>query len=363
MKPFLLTFILLAGFTFGQAQILTSTFTDPTGEYSSSSAGLCFGCSLTNTRNIADADMNNSATLTIPVGAIFTATLRAKLPAVSPGNSYAGFLISTASILGALPIVTLTTYKAGVLQETVTGSGNLLSIMSSSSGFVCGQSNATKPYDEVGITFTSVLAGLGMVANIYYAYGGVATCPTLSTILPIGFSSADLATPQGVPAIKWTVENENATWYSVERSTDAKNFTETGRVNAAASLDNHNFSYTDYNAPDSMSWYRIGAHSADGKVGYSKVLMFTPASAAQAGVRIFPNPVNNHFNVQAAGFSGKGVVEIYSLQGQLVERQIAGTSGNSVSVTLSHSLIPGIYVMQLTDASNNNKWRSKLVSH
>ncbi len=364
MKPYFLTLLLIASFSLSKAQFETSTWTNPTGEYSATSAGLCGGCTLTGLSNIADADMTNSATLTIPAGALYTATLRAKLPHMSPGNSYAGFLITTNTLIGVLPIVTLTTYKNNIAQETVTGSGSLLSVMSSTTGFVCGQTNASLPYDEVGITFTSFVVSLGMIANVYYAYGGVASCPTLSTVLPIGFSNVDLITPQGIPALKWTMQEGNAAWYSIERSTDAQHFIETGRVNAESSLDNQNYSYTDYNAPDSNSWYRIGAHSADGKVGYSKVLQYTPAVAAGAAVRIFPNPVADHFTIQAAGFSGNGMVEIFSLQGQLVEKKMTNIPGvgGSVSVELTHPLTPGIYVVQLTDAASNNQWRSKMVS-
>lgn len=146
-----------------------SQHTDPTGQFSTSFTGVCAACILNNPEFVADNDLNNNASISITAGTIYSRTLRAKLNGLADGNTMAGFYIVVANLVTALPSVTLTTYKAGVLRETILLNGSLVSLLTANQGNICGL--ASLDYDEVGITFDAGLSTVALDVEVFYAFG------------------------------------------------------------------------------------------------------------------------------------------------------------------------------------------------
>lgn len=121
-------------------------------------SGLSVG-TVSNVNNAIDSNPNNYASINMVAGILGSASISIKDALIDyPAQTYAGFDIETSSVLNLalLNNFTVRTYLDGVIQETKTGSSQLISLDSgllltsserSQIGFV-----ASKPFDEVRLT-------------------------------------------------------------------------------------------------------------------------------------------------------------------------------------------------------------------
>ncbi|MFN8446265.1 MAG: Ig-like domain-containing protein [Caldilineaceae bacterium] len=130
--------------------------------------GLCvmnITCSLINPGNVVDSSLSNAAHLTMIAGA--TGSVAISLTQVFSASDQVGFVVNTGGLLDVslLTNTTLRTYKAGVLQEQVTG-GTLLAIsLLSGNDYQIGFPT-TRDFDGVQLSFS----GLVLDIDIKYAY-------------------------------------------------------------------------------------------------------------------------------------------------------------------------------------------------
>lgn len=135
----------------------------------------CVACTINNSGNVIDSDLNNAATIVLTAGVASSATF-AVGDAINTynANSFAGFDVETTTLLsaGALSSATISLYNNGSLVQT--GTGNAL-IVGAGTSLLTGSSRqivgivANQAYDEVKITFTQLVgADLGNI-KIYGA--------------------------------------------------------------------------------------------------------------------------------------------------------------------------------------------------
>lgn len=135
----------------------------------------CVACAINNSENVIDADASNFATVVLTAGVSTSATFAvANAVDTYPVNSFAGFDIQTSSVLSANVVgsAVISLYNNGALVQTGSGSaivvGATTNILNGTTRQVVGIV-ATVPYDEVKITFPSLVgASLGTI-NIYSA--------------------------------------------------------------------------------------------------------------------------------------------------------------------------------------------------
>lgn len=135
----------------------------------------CALCYISNSENVIDNNPSNFASLSVTAGVSTTLSFAvANALQTYPVNSFAGFDIETRSLLSAnvLSIATITLYNDGNPVQTV--AGNAL-IVGATTSLLNGRSRqyvgvvATAQYDEVKISFPSIVgADLGVI-NIYSA--------------------------------------------------------------------------------------------------------------------------------------------------------------------------------------------------
>ncbi len=89
--------------------------------------------------------------------------------------------------------------------------------------------------------------------------------------------------------VSWSTTNEiNASYYVVERSTNAEDFIPVGQVNMSQSLNPvHNYNLNDqlYNVNSNIVYYRLRIVDNSGKFSYSRVV---PVKLDQHGNRFLP---------------------------------------------------------------------------
>jgi len=144
----------------------------------------------------------------------------------------------------------------------------------------------------------------------------------------------------------------------LERSADSRNFTAINSITADAIRCNQPFDYTDTDPLKGMNYYRLKMIDADGVISYSSIVALLNAVKGFDMVSIAPNPVvDDHFNLNvASAVSGKMELDIFDMQGRLVNRQsislIAGF--NSLPVNVG-DLAAGTYTIRANMGDEQSK--------
>ncbi len=149
-----------------------------------------------------------------------------------------------------------------------------------------------------------------------------------TTILPVKWKSFTAYNKDGNNVLKWTTEDEAGSGeYIVERSKDANNFREVGRVSAKGNVINH-YQWSDPFSSMEKVYYRIAAKDASGKLIYSKIVLIEPALQK---FKLFPNPaVNGRFMVS---LPASKLVKIYNAAGFIIFQKSLSAGAHQVDLT------------------------------
>ncbi|HEU0065205.1 MAG TPA: hypothetical protein VFQ58_09245, partial [Flavisolibacter sp.] len=158
------------------------------------------------------------------------------------------------------------------------GGGAKLTLDGSSSiyvyplGIILGQNNSSQKIKLGGSTvFQGSAAGVAGPQMATATTGGF--IPFLPITLPVKFISFSLSRNNNDVLLQWsTGEESNSDRFDIERSTDGANWNTVGYVNAAGNSNNViNYSYTDRNNTNRISYYRIKQVDQNGSFVYTSV--------------------------------------------------------------------------------------------
>jgi hypothetical protein len=176
--------------------------------------------------------------------------------------------------------------------------------------------------------------------------------------LPLKFGTLSLEHINTTVHVKWICLTEmNVRNYTVERSSDGRNYQDLGSVTAAT----NNYSRNDYDWLDvsplaGNSFYRIRATDIDGHVTYSAVARYNAVSDSRNKFDIFPNPViDKKITVQIeAVHPGSYRLSVFSSSGNKVYEQQIENSGGTTSqqFILPSSTAKGTYIIRLSNSEN-----------
>ena len=164
-------------------------------------------------------------------------------------------------------------------------------------------------------------------------------------------ASAASFTASSAATVAWQVANQSSTasYYTVERSSDATSFTMMGKTSVKVDAATANYEYNDVTPTAGKNWYRITQYDEKGVAGISKTVMVNNLS-----FQVNPNPVQSTMHVffngtlKAEDRIGKEVV-IRSLSGATVKTlQLPSTSGISTANLDVSSLQSGMYILSIS---------------
>ncbi|MFL5742373.1 MAG: T9SS type A sorting domain-containing protein [Flavisolibacter sp.] len=162
--------------------------------------------------------------------------------------------------------------------------------------------------------------------------------------LPVVFTHIDLKKePEGLK-LSWNVSQEvHVVRYEVEKSTDGKNFSKTGVINASALS---HYEFVDATVL-SKNYYRIRTVDADGKFAFSVVLKYEQARSSVV-MKAFPLPAQNEITVQhpSAGYSGRMILT--AADGKEIKRINLALGEQETRMNLSGTG-PGLYFLRFED--------------
>ena len=149
--------------------------------------------------------------------------------------------------------------------------------------------------------------------------------------------------------LTWTSEIELSSFkYVVQKSNDAKTFTDIGDVKAAGNSDKlTRYSFSDINFNGGTSYFRLKQVDIDGKVEYSRVVYVNNKKSLLLVKSVAPNPFSS--DIQLIGISSSEVISkhirVYSAFGQTIGYRITGAN----SIAIDAGAPPGIYYLRVRE--------------
>ena len=155
--------------------------------------------------------------------------------------------------------------------------------------------------------------------------------------------------------LNWTVtENENITSFEIERSTNGRDFTTVGVVLASEKRGTENYMfYETVNTTDKVM-YRLRMIDKGHDVDYSRILIFLTKSLITNDIKVYGNPVKDKLAFSFYSNATQPVqIKVYDLTGKtLMSQKVNSAEGsNMVSLPLSSTFKPGMYVVEVTNGS------------
>lgn len=173
-------------------------------------------------------------------------------------------------------------------------------------------------------------------------------------LLPLKLISFKVKKSVDSNAIVWQMMNdEDITYYEVQRSFNGSNFETIGTVQQ---LNTDDYSYTDNHPEDKNIYYRIAMHNMSGHIQYSNVVMIKSANSFLLNVGLMPNPVRTQASlmIETARAVNANIRVVNSLGMVLsVKNVILGKGANTIVLTETARLSTGVYEV-VVNAGNNS---------
>lgn len=171
-------------------------------------------------------------------------------------------------------------------------------------------------------------------------------------MLSLDFVDASASFANRQVALHWTTANEQLVKdYTVERSSDGREFHSAGLIVPASNRASNEYTIADSQPLPGISFYRIKATDADGKITYSKALKVA-AATVKASVSVYPNPTTSsnvklHISGQVPGHYR---VTVLNNTGRILHSQTEqlGSGSAQISIQSNQPLPHGIYRIEVT---------------
>lgn len=160
--------------------------------------------------------------------------------------------------------------------------------------------------------------------------------------------------------MKWATSAEiNNDYFTIERSSNGKDWTEISRIAGAGNSSQIlNYSYTDNTPLNGTSYYRLKQTDYNGEYEYFQSKSVIMDARGKLSLEVFPNPAKENTTIKLTTLSsGKAIVKVLNINGQIMisEREL---EGNSLEIQTSN-LPKGLYIIEITQ--DENILRKKLV--
>jgi hypothetical protein len=155
--------------------------------------------------------------------------------------------------------------------------------------------------------------------------------------------------------LQWATSSEiNSSHFVVQRSTDGINFISIGTVPSQGnSSSTVTYTFTDYEAQDGISYYRLVQYDLDGTNTNSKLVS---VEFKDPGVIVSPNPTHGQFTVSFTAKKDESVRgQLFNTLGELVLEEVFHFSNGNFSRTINIShLASAVYYLKISGGSRNS---------
>jgi hypothetical protein len=188
--------------------------------------------------------------------------------------------------------------------------------------------------------------------SYYKEYYGYAPC---SSALPVTLFNFSGEQKNNNTILHWqTTIETNASYFSIQRSTDAVNFTTIGKVKAAGNSSVlKDYTFTDANISllnTQKLYYRLATTSNDGSIAYSKIIPVSIA-AGRFIIAVSPNPFTDNINVNVPVVLQDAKVIISDVSGKIMYTATQHILSGKITIDAS-KFAKGVYILSIQSAGN-----------
>ena len=181
---------------------------------------------------------------------------------------------------------------------------------------------------------TTATSGTSRIDNFYI---------TAATALPVSLTSLSASIINNQPIINWQTSTEvNFNYFGVEKSLNAQDFIEIGKVNSNKAANGSNYQFADLNKTLSNQFYRLKMVDDDGTFKYSNVVAVNGKAALQ--LAIYPNPVTNTIILSHQKAVAGALLKIIGINGRTLSSNTVATGATQTSIDVT-KLVKGNYVL------------------
>lgn len=153
--------------------------------------------------------------------------------------------------------------------------------------------------------------------------------------------------------LSWvTASEKNNDYFILERSEDAHEFTQIGKIDGAGNSNSFlNYQFIDAKPINQVAYYRLKQVDFDGQYSNSQVIALRNNEVQTTEIKAYPNPSNGNFLITNIPFEdGEDFVcEVYNLQGELLKKDLHISESNGNLLLQLNEQKSGVYWLRLTN--------------
>ena len=155
-------------------------------------------------------------------------------------------------------------------------------------------------------------------------------------------------TEAGHVRVQWaTASEKNSHYFAIERSADARTFTEVARRDAAGTIqESLRYEITDTQPLPGTSYYRLRQVDLDGTAH-----LYRPVSVNLGGaspqLRVFPNPSDGRQLLVRLAGAGDATVSLRTISGAALAFWQSQSGADELALTPNQPLAPGVYLLSV----------------
>jgi hypothetical protein len=217
-----------------------------------------------------------------------------------------------------------------------------------------GESGVTFSFGSIDVLIPAAIIPKGTTKFIALGSKNAASKFTI-TALPIVLTVFKAVKVIDGNLVSWSTSSEiNNSHFVLQKSFDGEHWHVLEEIDGAGnSTTVLNYHFIDREHCPSICYYRLKQVDYDGKFETSKIISIESESLAEAGLRIYPDPVGNNPTVEYyADSEFEFELEIYSIDGSIIsETTLSAVKGlNSFEINTSN-YSSGVYFMLIKDMS------------
>lgn len=186
----------------------------------------------------------------------------------------------------------------------------------------------------------------------YVAIDDLCLIEPVSGLLPIVMTPLKASYANSISHLYWSsLQEQNCSYFEVQRSNDGVNFNYLAKVMAKGSSDAEvNYHFDDIKADAGVNYYRLKLVDRDGHYQYSNIATINVNFKGMTITGVYPAPFTNKVNIAVAGeVTGKAVINLFDDTGKLLATQqsIINKGMNNLVLDNLDKLAKGFYILKI----------------
>lgn len=183
-------------------------------------------------------------------------------------------------------------------------------------------------------------------------------------ILPVSLLYFDIKCNENIKILNWSTASEtNNDYFIIQKSNDAKNFTDIAQVTGAGNSNRvNNYSFYDEQSSVNEVYYRLKQIDFDGTSETFEIIHADCNENTNSEITAYPNPFDGKIlYLNSTRTLKNAVINIYDALGRLVYQTNCAEINSHTELKINSQLEPGAYYLEISSKNEVNKRISLIV--